>query len=81
MRTPETSGSTVPTVRPKEWNIGSDVEHEVLAAEIDDAPCACAALVRMLRWERTTPFGTPSDPDVNRITAQSSGFRATSGFL
>ena len=30
---------------------------------------AWAALARMLRCESTTPFGVPSEPDVNRITA------------
>ena len=34
---------------------------------------ACAALARIDPWLRTTPFGIPSDPDVNRITAGSSG--------
>ena len=36
---------------------------------------ACAALASMLRWDSTTPFGTPSEPEVNRIAAQSSGLR------
>ena len=30
---------------------------------------AWAALARMLRCESTTPFGVPSEPEVNRITA------------
>ena len=30
---------------------------------------AWAALARMLRWVSTTPFGVPSEPEVNRITA------------
>ena len=42
---------------------------------------ACAAFASMLRWESTTPFGVPSEPEVNRIAARSSGLRATSGFL
>ena len=42
---------------------------------------ACAAFASMLRWESTTPFGVPSEPEVNRIAAQSSGLRSTSGFL
>ena len=42
---------------------------------------ACAAFASMLRWDSTTPFGVPSEPEVNRIAAQSSGLRATSGFL
>ena len=42
---------------------------------------ACAAFASMLRWESTTPFGTPSEPEVNRIAAQSSGLRLTSGLL
>ena len=39
----------------------------------------CAAFARIDPWLRTTPFGIPSDPDVNRITAGSSGldFRIT----
>ena len=32
---------------------------------------ACAALAWMLVWDRTTPFGVPSEPEVNRITAGS----------
>ena len=36
---------------------------------------ACAAFASMLRWESTTPFGTPSEPEVNRMAAQSSGLR------
>ena len=42
---------------------------------------ACAAFASMLRCDSTTPFGVPSEPEVNRITAQSSGLRCTSGFL
>ena len=42
---------------------------------------AWAALASMLRWESTTPFGEPSEPDVNRITAGSSGLRGTRGVL
>ena len=42
---------------------------------------ACAALASMLRWDSTTPFGVPSEPEVNRTAAQSPGFRATNGFL
>ncbi len=36
---------------------------------------ACAAFASMLRWESTTPFGVPSEPEVNRIAAGSSGLR------
>ena len=39
----------------------------------------CATLARMLRWERTTPFGVPSDPEVKRMTAGSSAWRSDSG--
>src|SRR5262249_41905785 len=42
---------------------------------------ACATLASILRWERTTPFGEPSEPDVNNTAAQSSGLRGTSGFF
>ena len=42
---------------------------------------AWAALASMLRWVSTTPFGVPSEPEVNRIAAGSSGLRVTSGFL
>ena len=56
------------------------VEHLVLAAEVDRA-AACAVFAIMLRWVSTTPFGNPSEPEVNSTAAQSSGLRATSGFL
>ena len=42
---------------------------------------ACAALASMLRWESTTPLGTPSEPEVNKMAAQSSALRATSGLF
>ena len=80
MRTPETSGSTTPTVSPNEWNTGRTL-NTLSSRPKSMRAAACAALASMLRWESTTPFGTPSEPDVNRIAAQSSGLRATSGLL
>ena len=38
------------------------------------------AFASMLAWDRTTPFGRPSLPEVNRIAAGSSGLRRLSGF-
>ena len=65
---------------PKEWNTGSTLNSLSWRPKSMRA-AACAAFASMLRWESTTPFGTPSEPEVNRIAAQSSGLRATSGFL
>ena len=38
---------------------------------------ACAAFASMLRWESTTPFGVPSEPEVNSTAAQSPALRFT----
>ena len=78
MRTPVTSGSTTPTVSPNEWNTGSTLN------TLSERPksmraSACAQFASMLRWESTTPLGTPSEPEVKRMAAQSSGLRCTSG--
>ena len=78
MRTPETSGSTTPTVSPNEWNTGSTLKTLSWRPKSMRA-AACAAFASMLRWDSTTPFGTPSEPEVNRIAAQSSALRGTSG--
>ena len=70
------SGSTVPAVRPNEWNTGSTLNSLSWRPKSMRA-AACAAFASMLRWDSTTPFGVPSEPEVNRITAGSSGLRAT----
>ena len=54
-------------MRPKEWNSGQHVEQVVAARPKSMRASACATLASMLRWERTTPFGAPSEPEVNRI--------------
>ena len=69
MRTPETSGSITPTVSPNEWNTGRTLNTLSWRPKSMRA-AACAALASMLRWESTTPFGMPSEPEVNRIAAQ-----------
>ena len=80
MRTPKTSGSMTPTVSPKEWTTGR-ILNTLSSRPKSMRAAACAAFASILRWESTTPFGTPSDPDVNKIAAQSSGFRSTSGLF
>jgi hypothetical protein len=40
---------------------------------------ACAALASMLRLDSTTPFGVPSEPEVNSTATGSSGPRSASG--
>ena len=70
-RTPETSGSIRPTVSPKEWNTGSTL-NTLSCRPKSMRAAACAALASMLRWDSTTPFGVPSEPEVNRIAAGSS---------
>jgi hypothetical protein len=72
MRTPDTSGSTSPTVSPKEWNTGRTLNTLSWRPKSMRA-AACAAFASMLRWDSTTPLGVPSEPEVNRIAAQSSG--------
>ena len=72
MRTPDTSGRISPTVRPNEWNTGSTL-NTLSSRPKSIRAAACAAFASMLRWDSTTPFGVPSEPEVNRITAQSSG--------
>ena len=74
MRTPETSGSTSPAVSPKEWKTGSTLNTLSVRPKSMRA-AACAAFASMLRWESTTPFGVPSEPEVKRIAAGSSGLR------
>ena len=69
-----------PPVKPNEWKIGSTLNN-LSSRPKSMRAAACAALASMLRWDNTTPFGRPSEPEVNRITAQSSGLRATSGFF
>jgi len=76
--TPDTTGSTSPTVSPNEWNSGSTL-NTLSARPKSMRASACAALASMLRFDSTTPFGVPSEPEVNRIAAGSSGLRATSG--
>ena len=72
------SGSIKPTVRPKEWNTGSTL-NTLSSRPKSMRAAACAALASMLRCDSTTPFGAPSEPEVNRIAAGSSALRATSG--
>jgi len=61
----------MPPVMPKEWNTGSTLNSVSCGPKSMRAP-ACAQFDRMLWWVRTTPFGAPSEPEVNRIAAGSS---------
>ena len=70
----------MPPMKPNEWNAGSAMNSRSSRPKSMRAS-ACATFARTLRWERTTPLGVPSVPEVNKITAQSSGLRATSGFF
>ncbi len=77
---PPSSGIIMPPVSPKEWNTGSTLNTLSLALASTRAR-AWAALARILRWDSTTPFGVPSEPDVNSTTAGSPALRATCGVL
>ena len=68
----------MPPMKPNEWNAGSAMNSRSSRPKSMRAS-ACATFDRTLRCESTTPFGTPSVPEVNKMTAQSSGLRATSG--
>ena len=70
----------MPTVSPNEWNTGSTLNTLSWRPKSMRA-AACAAFASMLRWDSTTPFGVPSEPEVNRIAAQSSGLRCDQRLL
>ena len=58
----------MPTTRPKLWNIGKALNTVSVTLMVSIADI-CLMLEIMLAWLKTTAFGAPSDPDVNRITA------------
>ena len=69
-----------PDRQPEGMEHRQHVEHLVLRPKSMRA-AACAAFASMLRWDSTTPFGVPSEPEVNRIAAQSSGLRVDQRLL
>src|SRR5271156_4221617 len=73
-RNPDTSGRTSPTVSPKAWNTGR-VLNTLSVRPKSIRAAAWAALHNILRCDSTTPFGVPSEPEVNRIAAGSSALR------
>jgi len=71
----------MPPVSPKEWNTGSALNTlSVFLENFMRAP-TWAIFARILACESTTPFGSPSEPEVNKITAGSSGFVSANAFL
>ena len=66
-------------VSPKEWNTGSTLK-TLSSRPKSIRAAACATFASMFVWLKTTPLGTPSDPDVNRITARSKGLATARGF-
>ena len=69
---PDRDGSNMPPVRPNEWNMGRVLNimsvgtKSILAATWWRLDCK-------FRWDRATPLGTPSDPDVKSTAAVSLG--------
>ena len=61
-------------MRPKQWKVGSGLNR---TSSRRSASGTCAriwwTLATMLRWERTTPLGSPSVPEVKRMTAGAPG--------
>src|SRR5215204_3477333 len=73
---PLRSPTRSPAIRPKEWNTGSGLNSTSAGASAPVAwPAIWRALATRLAFESTTAFGTPSEPEVKRITAASSGLR------
>ncbi|MNT51998.1 hypothetical protein D3C72_1889970 [compost metagenome] len=69
---PDTSGSSTPQVRPKEWNSGSAIMN--LSSGVKSATARTwATLDSSELCECTTPLGLPSEPEVNSTSAASSG--------
>ena len=69
---PDSSGSSVPAVSPNEWNIGS--AFKMMSCELKSMRAAtCSRFASTLACDSTTPFGMPSEPDVNSTIAGSSG--------
>lgn len=69
---PFSTGSMEPTVKPNEWNIGRKFSTTSCGLKlITDS--SCFRLPRIFAYDSTTPFGVPSEPDVNSTTAGCSG--------
>jgi hypothetical protein len=61
-------GSSPPPVRPKLWKMGSALK--MRSSDVKSVMARiCAMLDRMARCDSTTPFGRPSEPEVNSTTA------------
>jgi len=70
-------GRSAPAVRPKEWKTGSAFS-TLSSGEKSMTDRIWAILAWSARWDSTTPFGLPSDPEVNSTTAGCSGSRLRS---
>ena len=69
---PDSSGSSVPAVSPNEWNIGS--AFKITSCELKSMRAAtCSRFASTFACDSATPFGMPSEPDVNSTMAGSSG--------
>ena len=77
---PDSSGSSVPAVRPNEWNSGS--AFKITSCELKSMRAAtCSRLASTFACDSATPFGMPSEPDVNSTIAVSSGTHALARVL
>ncbi len=72
---PLSIGRMKPPVMPKQWKIGSGLKN-TQAGSSSMWAAIWAALASRLAWVRITPRGAPKLPEVNRITAGSSGLVA-----
>ena len=70
---PSPSAVQIVTVNPNEWKNGRIPSKTSSGLRWTCSSIWCA-LLKMLRWERTTPLGSPVDPEV-KITVASSSSR------
>src|SRR6478609_679972 len=65
------TGNQRVTVQPNEWNSGRQPRIDELRGRLRRV-ANWQTLARTLRWLRTTPFGSPEEPEVNSSAASSS---------
>ena len=65
---PAINGSSAPTVRPKQWKVGSGLNTMSVSGLSPICARTCSTFAMTFSWLSTTPFGSPSVPEVNRIT-------------
>ena len=67
---PSQSGNKVVTVKPKEWKIGNEFKITSSLWKLSNS-LTCLMLVSKFLWLMSMPFGSPSLPLLNKITAVS----------